>query len=168
VVVGETKGPVGEHRNCPLFLKRDADGGLGNKFNYSRLRFTNTTLPDLGDPVNSTTYTLRILDDGVEILTMTVPPGPNWRAFGAKGFKYTDSHKTFDGVFRIVLKLVKNNELKIVWRAKGANLLMPPLPLNQSVGITVRMENSLGEVWQLVYGPPSIRNDDTKFLDNTF
>jgi hypothetical protein len=108
------------------------------------------------------------------VFSAVIPPGgscggnPCWKKIGhntLKGFKYRDRDGTNDGILKISLKIKRGNRAKVAVIGKGVNLPVPSLPLSQDPRIRVRLSNSIGNVFEVPYFPPALRNDSKTFRD---
>ena len=87
---------------------------------------------------------------------------PCWKAVGASGFRYHDKDATPDGLTGIVLKSGDAGQAKVVLKAKGVALGLPPLPL--SLPVRVSLHAADGTCWESVYGSQGvIQNDERAF-----
>jgi cysteine-rich repeat protein len=133
-----------------------------------------TLLADLGDPLNTTDYTLCIYDRSAGNPQLawraTMPSAgtcngrPCWKATGTTGFKYSDRELTPDGVKSLQLKTGANGTASILLKAKG-DRLQPSLPLAQDPSVTVQLRNGLGVCWASTLAAPATRNDAAQFSD---
>jgi DNA-binding beta-propeller fold protein YncE len=121
--------------------------------------------PDVGDG-----YGLCVYQGGSRILATEAPAAgicgtrPCWRNDGASGFRYTDSATTPNGLLKLVLK-PGTGTAKITAKGRGANLVLPTLPL--TTPLTVQVQGSHGECWEHVYNTAGVvRNDATQFKGN--
>lgn len=135
----------------------------------------NVALADFGDPVNTTDYSLCIYAGAspTRIMELRAPADgtcgtkPCWKARGpggSKGFRYKDKDKTPDGVSRLVLRTSQAPLADIVLRARGTNILFPPMPLVQPV-IAQLVKSNGPECWEAVYSAPPLKNNTQVFQD---
>jgi cysteine-rich repeat protein len=137
-----------------------------------------SSLVDFGDPVNgSTTYSFCVYDDiGGEFriaLRATVPPGgtcgnkPCWSSLGDRGFRYKDKQLTPDGIDQIRLRMTSGGQASISLKAKGENLEMSTLPLQQDTRVVAELKNDEGVCWAAHYEAPALRNQTDEFKDKS-
>ena len=135
-----------------------------------------TPKADFGDPAATTNYALCVYDRsaGSPTLKMAadIPGGgtcagkPCWKE-SAHGFKYVDKDGTSDGVVSLALKEGRQDLAKITLTAKGVNVEMPTLPLDQDLTVTVQLKNDRGICWDADYSAPAITNDQVQFRDKS-
>ena len=132
-------------------------------------------MSDLGNPVTTTSYRLCVYGGtGTLIMNLAVPAGgmcsgkPCWKATHT-GFKYKDKLGTSNGVTALNLQSGVDGKAKIGAKGKGMNLLVPPLPLNQTTAVHVQLINSTtATCWDAHYSAPagSKVGDTQKWKDN--
>jgi hypothetical protein len=135
-----------------------------------------TLKADFGDPLATTSYALCVYDRAAGTPTLKVaadiPAGgtcagkPCWKE-KTHGFKYVDKEATPEGVVSLVLKEGLEGRTQITLKAKGINLEMPSLPLDQDPAITVQLKNDRGICWDADYTVPAIRNEQVEFRDKS-
>jgi hypothetical protein len=143
---------------------------LKDKLQWKWIAGAATTLGDFGTPLTSTHYLLCIYDGGSQTLVARglAPAGgtclgkPCWAA-KSKGFQYKDKGLTPDGIAKITLKAGLAGKAKIILKAQGDNVDMPPLPLAQPVRVQLR--NSDGTCWEATYSAPAKKNQADAFKD---
>lgn len=133
-----------------------------------------TVVGDFGDPVTGgTDYILCVYDStSTLVMTASVPARgtcgtkPCW-APTKTGFKYKSKDLTPDGVQQVVLTAGVAGKAKVQVKGKGENLLMPDLPLTQSLTVKVQLINADGVCWEADYSAPAKKNDSTQFNDKS-
>ena len=121
-----------------------------------------------GDPVATHDYALCVFDgSGARIVSAAAPrgdcPGGSCWKTRAQGFKYRDPERTPDGIASVQLVAGGDGEASIRLEARGANLALPPLPVDPTV--TVQLHASNGVCWEAVYEAAGVaRNDATRFV----
>ncbi len=116
-----------------LVIKDELFTGSKDKLVWKWLKGT-ANLPDFGDPVLSTGYSLCLWEDGAVVAQATVSPGgtcgskPCWKKTGSiaapKGFKFKNKDTNSDGVLQVGLK-AGAGKAKLLWKGRGTNLLLP-------------------------------------------
>ncbi len=129
-----------------------------------------TALPDFGDPLNTTGYTLCVYDSSVHaqplILAMAPAGGtclgkPCWKTV-KNGYRYKDKELTPDGVQFILEKSGIATKSKVIVKGKGANLGMTTLPLTTPVTVQFKRTDAPATCWQAIYSTP-IKNLPEQF-----
>lgn len=141
----------------------------------ARLQITNSTDPaadkmswqwskgeafaqvDLGDPSLDTRYTFCVYDTtgGVGSLATSLSiPGASagWKSKGSKGWNYSDSSASQDGIKKLQLKPGAAGKTKVKMSGLGASLPLPsPFSgsemFNEDPSVTVQLLNTDGECW---------------------
>jgi hypothetical protein len=120
---------------------------------------------DFGDPRMTTSYALCIFDQDAQassglrlMLQANVPHSSTHWSPNAKGYKYSDSSLSADGMQTIVLKSSAAGT-KITLRAKGNNLGLADLPATPL--LTVQLKTSDGKCWGANY-PTADKDSPTK------
>jgi hypothetical protein len=124
-------------------------------------------VPDMGNPTQTTTYELCIYDSRGVQMAMAVPPGAGWGPLGPtnspKGYKYSNSTASADGVKLIKLKgsNLTKGQVKVI--AKGDALPdTEDLPLQYPV--TAQVYASDGMCWDAEFSAVQTKkNDSGKF-----
>jgi hypothetical protein len=157
-----------------LLMKKAADSS-GDKIIWEWKRGEETTLAELGDPVNGTTsYALCIYDETAGSPTLFLGAaapaagacsGPCWRSVGMRGLNYADPTGTPNGIRRMVLRANREGRARMLLKAKGANLALPSLTMAQDPRIRVQLVNSDGACWEGSYSQPAVRHDQKVFHD---
>jgi hypothetical protein len=102
-----------------------------------------------------------------------VPPGgvcagnPCWKASSSRGFKYHDRNAAAGGLQRLSLTARADGKARISVQAKGANLLLPSLPLDQKPRVIVQLKSSAGACWEADYSAPATSNISSQFKDKS-
>jgi YVTN family beta-propeller protein len=143
-------------------------GGDRNKLTWKWLKGA-VSIPELGDPRDDTRYALCIYDEVGQVssfkLGMEVQPGgacgilPCWRAIGGSnvtGYRLVDISGQNDGVKKMLLKGGRPGRDKLLVKASGPALLLPP-PVSlteyfaQQDAVTVQMVSDAGGCWESVF-----------------
>ena len=129
-----------------------------------------TALPDFGDPLNTSGFTLCIYDASVRaqpLMLEMAPAGgtcagkPCWKSIKG-GYKYKDRDLTPDGVQFILERSGIATKAKIIVKGKGANLSMTTLPLTTPVTVQFKRTDAPTTCWQATYDTP-IKNLPEQF-----
>lgn len=167
------KQPIAANKSLLLIRNR---GGDRDKLVWKWLKGEQTSAADLGDPTNTTTYTLCIYDQSAGVpalrLQAKLPPAgtcaaaPCWSATSS-GFTYSDANLETDGVKSISLRGGAAGKAKIVVKGGKAFLDTPDLPLAQSPQVIVQLKNDVagGRCWESRFSPPAKKNDAAVFKD---
>ena len=144
-----------------------------------------TALPNFGDPVSTTQYSLCVYStaSGVPSLLLhaNVPPGgtcygfPCWSDLSHPGlhwFRYADvlSHGR-DGISRIALRANHGPGFKLRLQIQGVGANLPvPTPngnhlVQQDPDVIVQLINTDGACWQGFYTIPAVTDRPQKFKD---
>jgi hypothetical protein len=144
-----------------------------------------TALPDFGDPLSTTQYSLCVYSTagGVPSLLLhaNVPPGgtcygfPCWSDLSHPGlhwFRYADvlSHGR-DGISRIALRANHGPGFKLRLQIQGVGANLPvPTPngqhlVGQDPDVIVQLINTDGACWQGLYTIPAVTDRPQKFKD---
>lgn len=139
------------------------------------------TLPQFGRPEATAAYALCVYDEaaGVPSLAMQlhIPPAGScggqdcWKP-GARGFTYKGRGANGDGVDTVILKEGVGGRAKIIVKAKGNALALPPpfsvaVQFAQSPGLRVQLVNSVGACWESRFTAPALRNTPGTFKDKS-
>jgi hypothetical protein len=139
------------------------------------------TLSQFGRPEQTAEYALRVYDDagGAATLAMelhipaagTCAGQPCWQP-GIHGFRYKGRGANADGVDSVILKEGYGGRAKLLVKAKGAALALPPpfdagRQLEQNPAVRVQLVNSVGACWEATYGTPALRNVPGSFKDKS-
>ena len=111
----------------------------------------------LGEPLETSGYTLCLYDADGLVLHALAPAGDGWRAAGT-GFRYAATETSAHGLSRV--KLLENGRMKAVGRDLALDASLPAtLPLTAQL---VRADAP--ECWKATYLPAGVkRNDPTAF-----
>jgi hypothetical protein len=185
-----TPAPCGVFSLCPeqpqTDCKRDLDPGRGNssillhdvptdksdRIVYKWAFGDPTTMPDFGDPVNTTNYELCIYDGNDHLLSRACAPAdglcngkPCWKG-KSRGFRYRRRDLSPSGLknsLQLTLTAGSNAEAKILVKGKGPIFPMPDMPIDMPV--TVQLLNSNGVCWETEFFPPATLNRPGDFKD---
>lgn len=158
-----------EPNRAMLAIRRRANSSR-NKLTWKWRRGAETERAHFGDPTRSTAYGLCVYDSGPGLISEAqIAAGGRcggrdcWRETGA-GFRYKDRAAANDGIKNVRLRAGPDAKAKIVVRAKGGAVDLPPaFPLSQPV--TVQLVNSVDGCWEAVYSAPAVRNEQDAFRD---
>lgn len=90
---------------------------------------------------------------------LALPPGAEWQAKGAKGFKYQSPARTPHGVQIALLKAGAAGATKVVLKAKGANL-PELLPIGPGPVVAQLVRADTMACWSSTFDPADIGADD--------
>ena len=150
------------------FQLKDAASATADQAKWKFAPGGATDLADFGTPTGTTAYTLCVYEksgsasyDGA-LLGVEIPPGPGWKATSS-GYKF----KSKTGAARVaVLKAGASGKTRIVVKAKGPDVDLPPLPLDLSSPILVQLRAGTGACWQSEHATATA-NTTTRFLSKT-
>lgn len=112
-----------------------------------------TTNGDLGDPTQTTNYTLCVYSDSQPSLRLAVPAGWVWSKDEGK-LGYKDKHGEADGVQTVKIKAAAQpGKSKIEFKAKGSGIGLPS-SLGFQTPVTVQLRSSNGTCWGARYSNP--------------
>jgi hypothetical protein len=156
--------------SCPFFPANDCQGAgpgkaslvLGNgKLTWKWKSLNPVVTSDFGNPLATTDYDLCVYDHPGAAITdaraasgATCGTGPCWKTSGTTGFKYGSRDGSPAGLTAIQLKAGLAGKAKIAAKGKGADLVLPPLPLTAPVVVQVRRADT-GACWGAVYSAPT-------------
>jgi hypothetical protein len=116
---------------------------------------------DLGDPTTSTSYRLCLYAGTSSVdISVGVPGGSSaWKATST-GFTYKDPSAGGDGAFKAVLKTTPSGKIKILLKAKGANLDLDALPIGLTTEplLTQLLRNDDPTCWEASFA--TLTKDD--------
>jgi uncharacterized repeat protein (TIGR01451 family) len=145
---------------CQAALSQKSKLSLGNgKLSWKWASSATVAVTDFGDPTGSTAYAVCLYDASGLIETATVPPGgtcgtkPCWKALGTVGFKYADKAGTHAGLQKVQLKAGAVGHGKIAVKGRGANLVLPTLPLTAPVRVQITHDSTC---WDATYSNPLV------------
>jgi hypothetical protein len=152
-------------------LRLQKTPGREEKLTWTWTRGTLTTKASYGDPLIGTSYDLCVYDQSAGtdhvILRKHIPAGgtcgtrPCWRE-STQNFRYRDSRLNNGPVSSILLHQgLTDGKARIVIRAKGDELGLPTLPLDQQTTVTVQLSNGTA-CWEAQYSTNS-KNTATDF-----
>ncbi len=159
-------------RKAKLTIK-DKDPDSRDRMVWTLTRGEETLVEAFGDPVTTTNYDACIFDEsaGPPALVMhtDVLPAlecnnkPCWNAIGDHAFKYRNGDGVPNGATKLILKSGVESKTKVIFKAKGELLEIPPLPFN--LPFRFQMRNDLGECWEAIYTEAGVsKNDDASFV----
>ncbi len=141
-----------------LILKEQTGDPEKNKLLWKWKKGSATLKADYGSPLTTTDYLLCIYDGASTLIGHALAasgPTCGWSET-TTGFKYKNKDRTPEGLAQILLREGSTGKAKITVMGKGANLVMPSIPVSQP--ITVQLVNSDGECWEATYSAPAIKN----------
>lgn len=117
--------------SASLKIGRSEDG-TGNRLNWKWTRGDTVAHADLGAPDQTTGYTLCIYDRSAGYSSLatrlSVAPSSLWRERDPRGWGYSDSSASQDGVVKIALRAAEAGRAAVKLAAKGASTpLAPPV-----------------------------------------
>jgi hypothetical protein len=134
----------------------------------------NIPLADFGDPLTTSAYSLCLYSGAVPtFLTELHAPAdgacgnggkPCWKARSNKGFRYRDPLKANHGIARIALRTKPEALADLVFRARGPNVPVPPLPLTEPV-LAQLVRSDGPQCWESSYSAPALRNTADVYKD---
>ena len=159
-------------RKAKLTIK-DKDPDIRDRMVWTLSRGEETLVEAFGDPVTTTNYDACIFDESAGppalIMHTDVLPAlecnnkPCWNAIGDHAFKYRNGDGIPNGATKLILKSGVESKAKVIFKAKGELLEIPPLPLN--LPFRFQMRNDLGECWEAIYTEAGVsKNDDASFV----
>jgi glucose/arabinose dehydrogenase len=122
---------------------------------------------DFGDPVDgATSYALCIYGGtGAAVISGGMPGLSGWQPISTKGWKFKDTTGGSDGITKTLLKGGEAGKSKILLKAKGANLDLDALPLEEMDQLTVQLLRSDAPAcWEAVFPAAAIDIDDATQL----
>jgi len=106
---------------------------------------------DFGNPISTTTYGLCVYDTTAGtpqlVLDHAAAPGARWSAL-SNGFKYSDAQGSSTGLRSIKLRGGADGKASLQVLARGTDIVMPSLPLEQDPKVLVQLVNSDGRCWE--------------------
>jgi len=165
----ETPEPVCKDAGKAILRIRDDASDDRDLFVWKWLKGDAAGLPELGDPINGTGYSLCLYDrtGGATSLAYRaeLPSGgacgakPCWKSLGSKGFRYKDVDLTPDGLLVGVLRTGGAGAARILIKGRGEPLDPPALPLVVDPQITVQLKSSDGTCWGASHDAPLRKNE---------
>jgi hypothetical protein len=131
-----------------------------------------TTLSEFGDPMTSESFALCLYEGAGPAaerrVTSQAPAGgtcagqPCWKLAGTTGYRYIDRERTPTGLLKLLLKEGDDGRARVVAKAKGGNLTLPPLPL--ALPVRVQLQSTSGTCWEAAFdGTGVVETTDVKF-----
>ena len=129
-----------------------------------------TSLAELGDPVNTDDYFFCVYGAGPTLLfSARMPVGGTchgvacWKAVSTTGFQYKDKDRTPNGVEKLSLKAGTGGAAKASFKGKADLLVMPPLgAFPQPVRAQLRRSGG-ATCWETVFTNPPLTNTTAQF-----
>jgi hypothetical protein len=158
-------------------LKHNAVDAERDQLTWRWSHGAQTLLPEYGNPLGATGYTLCIYDASGGTPSLVVqaqaPAGGNcgthpcWKQTGISGYTYRDGERTPDGLSNITLKVGSPGRARITVRGKGAALGLPATALAQDTAVTVQLQSSDNVCWEAIYSAPAKKNQAGFFVDKS-
>jgi hypothetical protein len=148
-----------------VLIKNSADNSK-DKVLWKWSKGADTTQPEFGNPTTTANYALCFYTGpSADLLKqISVPPGSKWSPIGTKGYKYSDTAGTADGVTKIIVKGGTLGRSKALLKGKGANL--PdfdsdlPIPPGDLPMIVQLRNNQTGICWEGQFTLPKKNTGD--------
>jgi hypothetical protein len=136
-----------------------------------------TTTEEFGNPVESTIYNLCVYDSIADtpslVLGSNIPSAgdcnmgrPCWRA-NRNGYLYHDRNGVNSGTRLVLLTKGEATKSRLLYIARGINVFIPELPLDQDHQVIVQFKNSNGMCWEGRYSRKALVNRRTLFIDRS-
>jgi glucose/arabinose dehydrogenase len=123
---------------------------------------------DFGDPIaGGTAYRLCVYNGaGSKVIDVAVPGGGAWQPSSTTGYKYrTPSPAADGGAFKVLLKGGDAGKSKLLLKAKGANLDLDALPLNEATQLRLQLvRNDSSACWEATFPAAAIDVDSAAQL----
>jgi len=126
---------------------------------------------DVGNPVESTDFSVCLYADDLLFQEMAVPHGGQcgkracWKQLTDRGFAFQDPEGRNSGINWVKFKF---SPLKAIMKIKGRGPSVAfPLPLTVDTAVTMQMVNSLGKCWQGIFPVPPVKSTDQAYIDTT-
>ena len=125
-------------------------------------------LPELGNPLTTTRYSLCIWDGRSGTPTLVthadVAAGAGWTTKGTTRVNYKDSHALQDGVSKIALRVGADGKAQASLQAKGVEVPVPTaaslsVRFEANPAVTVQLISSIGTCWQSTFTTPDFRTN---------
>lgn len=132
---------------------------------------------DFGRPDLTADYALCVYDGPTLAMDLQIPAGglcggrPCWKE-NSLGFKYKDAAGKADGVTGVLLKAGLGGRAKLLVKAKGGALTLPPpvdanRQFTQLPAVRVQLVTSAGTCWEAVYGGTALKNVPGNYKDKS-
>jgi cysteine-rich repeat protein len=142
--------------NTPLILSVGTTSAK-NELRWGWRKGATETSVDFGNPLNGTGYDVCVYDGSDQLLLDAAAPAsgtcvarPCWRSIN-DGVRYINRDLSPDGVLALQLVVGSDGSAKIKCKAKGANLVLPALPIH-NLPLVFQLVNSDGQCWGATYG----------------
>jgi len=139
-----------------LLMVKDRAIDAGDQLIWKWVRGGATALDAFGDPTTSDGQTLCVFDGNGDLFVgLDAPAGgtcagaPCWKPLGSIGFKYSDKDATPSGITTLFEKAGPAGKSRIMVKARGAALGMPPLP--PALPLTVQLQTGAGTCFEARY-----------------
>ena len=118
------------------------------------------TTDELGAPTERTTHTVCVYDTATAVAQAKLLPGPDWKAAGPSGYKFRSNGP----VARAKFAVGSPKRTKFVVNARGTGELVPPLPMQSPLQVTVQVANNTTDAcWQSEF-QTAARNSAERFV----
>jgi len=161
---------------------RNKPGTLKDQVSFKWLSGAHTDTVEFGNPTTTTNYALCIYDDNAGVPSLAVsaraPAGglcargrPCWSDLNGKGFKYTDSLLTPDGVQKVMLRAGLDTKAKVQVTVKGPYVTLPLQAggqvFHQNPSVVVQLVNDAPtpRCWEARYSAPATKHLFEQFKD---
>lgn len=137
-------------------LLRDASSATGDALTWKLGAADATAASDLGDPTGGDDYRLCLYDASAApqpSLSAGAPAGSAWRVTGT-GVGYRSASGTPAGVRIVKIMSGAAGRAKVLVKAKGAALVLPPLA-TLTAPVTVQLRNAAGACWGATFSAPT-------------
>jgi cysteine-rich repeat protein len=151
-------------------VMKDKTPDKGDQVVWKWTKGADTSLAELGDPVNTDDYFFCVYGAGPTLLfSARMPVGGTchgvacWKAVSTTGFQYKDKDRTPDGAEKLSLKSGTGGAAKASFKGKAELLNMPtlgafPLP------VRAQLRRSGGSTcWETVFSNPPLTNTTLQF-----
>jgi cysteine-rich repeat protein len=147
-------------------LIKDQNPSDSDKIVWKWARGEETTLADLGTPALDDDYDVCLYDQTTLTTTLVArfeAPAAGacagnvcWRPTSS-GFKYVDPELTPDGIRKLLLKTGSSGKAAVTFKAKGANVPMPALPLGSVLRLQLQGND---QCWEATFSPGGVSQND--------
>jgi uncharacterized delta-60 repeat protein len=152
-------------------LLKDAPGETNDRLVWKLRKGDETTPEDLGSPFTDTSYALCAygpdLGSGPSLLfQLDAPAAPDcpgatcWSFLGRSGFGYKDKERTPSGLDVLRLRTGAPGRVTLGAKGKGANLVLPSLPL--PLPARVQLRSSEGICWETQFSAAGVQRSDER------
>jgi hypothetical protein len=157
-------GPAAIAGKGSLVLADGPPPNTADRLNWRWLGGSYTAKSAFGSPTTDTEFAICLYDErgaGPElVLERNIPAGARWRDI-AGGYRYNDPALLGDGIRRVVLREGRDGGARITIDARGSNLGLAAVPLDQHSTVTMQLVRP-GACWESRYST-SLRNGNGVF-----